>query len=210
MEKGGSEGSEQRRRRLPIRWITLAELLSIAAVAIAALTFWNSYRERASSEAERSAESAKAAHVAQILVLAATADKDGRTLGLAPRADSQTIQSQSITFPKALGLSPVETTGNARIERGWLDDALVRARHAARAPDKTVGDARLPLYIVTRFLVDGENYTDRAVYELGYATDHSLIGGTSVRLRGLSRSGAAASDAAGQSKIDALAKGRLG
>ena len=194
--------SEGKRRRVPIRWITLAELLSIAAVAIAALTFWNSYRERASDDAERSAESAKASRVAVTLVLVGTPDKAGRTLALAPRADSQTIQSQSITFPKALGLSPVETTGNARIERGWLDDALVRARHAAQAPDKTVGDARLPLYIVTHYLVDGDTHVDRAVYELGYATDHSLIGGTSVRLRGLSRSGAAGDDS-GQKRIDA-------
>ena len=197
--------SEGGRRRLPIRWITLAELLSIAAVVIAALTFWNSYRARASSEAERSAESAKASRTAQTLVLVASADKDGRVLRLAPRLDEQTIQSQTIAFPKALGLTPAETTGSARIERGWLEDALVKARHAADAPDRTIGDARLPLYIVTRYLVDGASRVDRAVYELGYATDHSLIGGTSVRLRGLSRSGSAASDAAGQKRIDAAA-----
>lgn len=198
------------RRRMPIRWVTLAETLSIAAVVIAALTFWNSYRETAASEAERTAESAKASRTAQTLVLVARADKDGRTLALAPRLDTQTIQSQTIRFPELLAMAPIETTGNARIERGWLDDALVRARHAANAPDATVGDARLPVYIVTRYLVDGDAHVDRAIYELGYATDHSFIGGTRVRLRGLSRGGAAADDASGQKRIDALAKGRLG
>ena len=192
------------RRRVPIRWITLAELLAIAAVAISALTLWNSYRERSATETEHAVESAKASRTASILILHATADKEGKLLTLAPRLDAQVVQGQTISFPKALDLSPVETTGNARIERNWLENALVRARRAAEAPDKTVGDARLPLFIVTRYLVDGDAHVDRAIYELGYATDHSFIGGTSVRLRGLSRAGSAADDGAGAKRIDSL------
>lgn len=196
--------------RVRRRWLTLGELLAIAAVAISGLTFWNSYRERTSAEVARQAESSKASRVAATLILHGTPSRDGRTLALAPRLDSQTIQSQTIAFPKALGLSPVETTGDARIERSWLEAALVKARKAADAPDKTAGDARLPLLIVTHFLVDGEPQVDRAIYELGYATDHAFLGGTTVRLRGLSRIGAVAGEAAGQARIDALAKGRVG
>ena len=196
--------------RVRRRWLTLGEILAIVAVAISGLTLWNSYRERTNADVARQAESSKATRSAATLVLKAAPDRDGRTLALSPRLDSQTIQGQTIAFPKVLGLAPVETTGDARIERSWLEAALVKARKAADAPDKTAGDARLPLLIVTRFLIDGDPRVDRAVYELGYATDHGFLSGTSVRLRGLSRVGPVASDAAGQARIDALAKGRVG
>lgn len=196
--------------RVRRRWLTLGEILAIVAVAISGLTLWNSYRERTNAEVEHRAESTKAERSAATLILKASPDRDGRTLALTPRLDSQTIQSQTITFPKALGLAAVDTTGDARIERSWLEAALVKARKAADAPDRTVGDARLPLLVVTRFLADGEAHVDRAVYELGYATEHAFLSGTSVKLRGLSRVGAVADDKAGQARIDALARGQLG
>lgn len=196
----------QEKARVRRRWLTLGELLAIAGVAISALALWNSYGERTASEAKQDAEEAVGRRKAATLVLKADADKDGRTLALSPRADSQAIQSQTIRFPAALGLQPVETSGDARIERGWLEDALVKARHAAGARPETAGDARLPLFITTVFLADGDPHTDRAVYQLGYLAEHGFLSGTSVRLRGLSRQGAAASDAAGQAQVDAMWK----
>lgn len=194
----------QEKARVRRRWLSLGETVAIIAVVISALTFWNSYRERTASEARQSATEATASRHAATLVLKATPDRDGRTLALAPRSDNQAIQSQTIHFPAALGLSPVDTSSDARIERGWIEDALVKARKEAVAKPETAGDARLPLLITTSFLADGDPHTDRAIYQLGYRTSHGLLSGTSVSLRGLSREGAAASDAAGQTRINAL------
>jgi len=194
--------------RVRRRWLTLGEILAIVAVAISALTLWNSYSERKSNEAEHKSESAQSAHKATILTLRAVADKDGSTLAISPRAESQTIQSQTVRFPASLGLSPAETSGDARIERGWFDAALVKARRAAGAEDK-LGDARLPVMIETHYSADGEDQTDRAVFELGYATSHSLLSGTEVHLRGLSRTGTVAGTDAGQKRIDALWQARM-
>ncbi|UAK25165.1 hypothetical protein [Sphingomonas nostoxanthinifaciens] len=199
--------SDPRQRR--IRWITLAELLAIVAVVISALTFWNGYRERTNAEVQRGADNRDAARRAVILVLKATADAQGHLLSLTPRSDAQAIQGQTIAFPSALGLASAETTSDARIERGWFEGALIRARKDAGAADKTPGDAHMPVLIVTRYLADGDPHVDRAVYQLGYATDHSFIGGTSVRLRGLSREEAVTSEAAGQKRVDALWKTAL-
>jgi hypothetical protein len=58
--------------------------------------------------------------------------------------------------------------------------------------------------IETHSLSDGDPHVDRAIYEVGYATSHSLLGGTDVHLRGLSRTGAVASVDAGQKRLDAL------
>ena len=186
------------------RWLTLGELLAIAGVVISALALWNSYRERTAGEAKQTAETVASQRKAATLVLKAVADKDGRTLALSPRAEEQAIQGQTIRFPAALGLQPVETSSDARIERGWLDEALVKARKEAGAKPETAGDARLPLLVTTTFLADGDPHVDRAVYQIGYRTEHGLLSGTTVRLRGLSREGAAASDVAGQKRIDAL------
>ncbi len=194
--------------RVRRRWINLGEILAIGAVAISGLTLWNSYSERKSAEAQHASESAQSAKKAVILTLNATTDKEGRTLSITPRADNQAIQSQTILFPTALGLSPADTSSDARIERGWFDNALVKARRAAGVEER-LGDARLPLVIETHYLADGEAQTDRAVFELGYATSHSLLGGTEVHLRGLSRVGSTQSDAAGQKTIDALWKTRM-
>ncbi|WP_404712685.1 hypothetical protein [Sphingomonas sp. MMS24-J13] len=194
--------------RVRRRWLNLGEILAIGAVAISGLTFWNSYAERKNNEAEHAAESAQSAKKAVVLTLRSSADKDGRTLSLTPRADNQAIQNQTILFPTALGLSPAETSGEGRIERGWFDSALVKARRAAGVEDK-LGDAKLPVVIETHYLADGDPQVDRAVFELGYATSHSFIGGTEVHLRGLARERPAASAEAGQKQIDAIWKARM-
>jgi hypothetical protein len=194
--------------RVRRRWINLGEILAIVAVAISALTLWNSYSERKSSEAAHKAESTQSARKAAILTLRAVADKDGATLALTPRADNQAIQSQTISFPTALGLSPAETSSDARIERRWFEAALVKARKAAGVEDR-IGDARVPVVIETQYLADGEAETDRAVFELGYATTHSLLGGTEIHLRGVSRVGPVGKQAPGQKKIDALWQARM-
>ena len=194
--------------RVRRRLLNLGEVIAILAVLISALTFWNSYRERTNSEAEHAQESAQSAKKAATLILKATPDKDGRTLSLAPRSDEQAIQSQTISFPAKLGLSPAETSGDARIDRGWFADALVSARKEAGVAD-TPGDARLPVMIETRFLVGGEPHTDRTVYEVGYATSHGFLSGTDVHLRGLSRTGSVKSADIGQKQIDAIWAARM-
>jgi hypothetical protein len=205
-EESPQERAEKARVRR--RWLNLGEVLAVLTFAVAALSFWNSYRERTNSEAEHASENAQSARKAGTLVLRSTPDKDGKTLMLAARAEEQAIQSQTIRFPDSLGLSPAETSGDARIERGWFDRALVKARRDAAKSD-VVGDARLPVMIETHFLADGDPHVDRAVYEIGYATDHSFLGGTNVRLRGLSRVESVANAAAGQRTIDALWKALL-
>jgi hypothetical protein len=205
-----SETPQEREEKARVRrrLLNLGEILAIGAVAISGLTLWNSYAERKANEAEHASESKQSAKKAVILTLRASADKDGRTLSLNPRADNQAIQSQTILFPSQLDLSAAETSGDGRIERNWFDSALVKARRAAGVEDK-LGDAKLPIVIETHYLADGDPQTDRAIFELGYATTHSLLGGTEVHLRGLARVGPAASDAAGQKQIDATWKARM-
>jgi hypothetical protein len=167
------------------RWITLGEALAVAAVVISALTLWNNWSERADSEATNSAQAQRAAAQAQTLVLTATASRN-RVLALEPVSASQSVQAQSIRFPKALGVPPVQTTGEPRIEADWFAEALIKARNTVGMPDNSRGDERLPVAITTTFLVDGRTHEDVAIYDIGYTIAGRLLTGHTARLRGIS------------------------
>ena len=189
------------------RWVTLGEVLAVVAVLISGLTLWNSYVERSHAEAEKAGEEKRASTRAATLLLKAEPDKDGERLGLAPIGVEQSIQSQRVEFPTALGVTRVDTTGDARIEADWFGDGLKRARHDARRKDETVGDEQVPVAITSQFIADGAMHTDVALYDLGYALDGRLIGGSRLRLRGLSRIGQA-TPATALARIDAIWKKR--
>ena len=177
--------SKQEREKAAIRkrWINLGELLAIVAVVISALTLWNNYKDRANSEAERTTEARKAETKARTLVLKGSVAKEGDRLDLVPTAADQVIQSQTILFPTALGLAPVETTGDARIEAGWFASALKKARETAK---KAPGDLRLPVAITSSYVTGDATVSDTAIYRIGYGLEGRFLGGASVKLKGLS------------------------
>ena len=189
------------------RWITLGEVLAVVAVLISALTLWNSYADRKANEGERASEQKSAGAKAATLALKSTVADEGRALTLTPVRVDQVVQSQTISFPSALGVAPIDTTGDARIEAGWFGEALKKARRAAGLDEKPKGDARLPILIVTRFLADGVEARDVSVYDLGYGLDGRLIGGATVRLRGVSLIGRM-SEAKSRERIDTLWQAR--
>ncbi|MEJ7933224.1 hypothetical protein WG907_03015 [Sphingobium sp. AN558] len=183
------------------RWITLGEVLAVIAVLISAITLylnWADRRDERTVEATRSRE--KSARAATLLLNAATASDDRLTLK--PAGPDQIVQSQSIRFPTALGIAPVDTTGDPRIEGEWFSEALKKAREKAKLPDDSVGDERLPVAIATRFIVDGDAHEEVALYDVGYGITGRLLGGHHLTLRGLSRvSAIKAADA--QAALDA-------
>ena len=168
------------------RWITLGEVLAVLAVSISALTLYLNWADKKDQRAEKAAESRKASGRAAILVLNAESVKDDR-IALKTADPDQLIQSQTIIFPRALGIAPVDTTGDPRIEAGWFESALTKARAKAKLPDDSVGDERLPVVITTRFVVGGDAHENVALYDIGYGIKGGWIAGHSVALRGISR-----------------------
>nr|WP_315381591.1 hypothetical protein [uncultured Sphingomonas sp.] len=200
--KDRAEAAKVRRR-----WITLGEVLGVAAVLISGLTLWNNWNDRRETKAEKAATEQRAsAKVAKLVLVAADAGK--QTLALKPAAPEQSVQSQTVLFPTALGVSPAETTGEPRIEGGWFEHALVKAREAAGLPDNSRGDERLPVVIVTQFLADGDPHEDVALYDVGYTISGKFLGGHSVTLRGISLVAKVKRDHA-QARLDARWKSLL-
>ena len=167
------------------RWITLAEVLGVIAVLISGLTLWNSYRQQSSDEADKAATRAQAAAEAQVLLLRASPDREGRILGLATAGTGQTIQNQTINFPGPLGVAAIDTLIEPRIEARWFEQPLLRAR---QGQDESRGDERVPVAITTAFFSGGELHRDSAIYDIGYRVEGGgLFGGHKIRMRGISR-----------------------
>jgi hypothetical protein len=198
-ETSATAAEATRRRRL--RWLTLAEIIGVAALAISGLTLWNSYQARTGTEAERTAARQARSAAAARLLLRGTPQRDGAILTLAPADAGQTVQDQRVAFPAALGIAPVSTVSEPRIEAEWIARALIRARGDG---DDSLGDARLPVLLVTSFYAGGTRHQDVAIYDLGYRIEGGgLLGGHRLRLRGLSRIESVA-PARAEARLDAL------
>ena len=192
------------------RWITLGEVLAVAAVVISALTFWNGYSERTANEAERAvadaekaAERKDAAARTQRSRLGWAAPDEGRPRALAPLDVGQAVQNVAIAFPTALRADPVDAVIAPRIEARWLTQAA-RAARDAEGDSVPSGDRRLPVAITTRFVSGGETYSDTTLYDIGYRLEGGgLLGGADARLTGLSLI-ARVPAAEAQTRLDAL------
>jgi hypothetical protein len=173
------------KKRLPLRWLTLAELVGVLALVIAGLGFWDSHRERTQADRER-AEAAREQRaeraLKQTFLMLGTPDKDGEKVRLSTVHAEQVIQTQTLWFPADIRADSVETTGNPRLEAGWIEDGLRKAVGKAGGKPKR---GRLPVGIVTVFIEDGQTRTDRAIYQLGYSLHPRVLLGAKVELEGL-------------------------
>ncbi|MET0249370.1 MAG: hypothetical protein ABW164_06540 [Sphingobium sp.] len=195
-----SEARAQEAAAIRRRWITLGEGVAVLAVLISGLTLYFNWQDKRDARTQQVAQSRKNDARAQTLVLNAAQVED-KQIDLTALDQGQLIQGQTIRFPTALSLAPVETTGRPRIEASWFADALKRARDKAGLPDDSVGDERLPVAITTRYLVEGKSHEDVALYDIGYGIAGRFLAGHRLELRGLSRvTGAKA--AAAQGAVD--------
>jgi hypothetical protein len=183
------------KKKLPLRWLTLAEVVGIAALALAGLGYWDSHREHQQQDRERAVavRDKKAAEAEQSKARAEAAQEDSLRhallltgvaangeLRLQPTRPEQVIQTQTLWFPSDVREASVATTGSPRIEAGWIEGKL---RRAAKPEDH-----RLPVVIETTFIEDGQRRTDRSLYEVGFSLHGRLVGGAKVEFEGLSLS----------------------
>ena len=186
--------SDPPRKRLPLRWLTLAEIVGVAALVLAGLGYWDSHREhaleqseRAQADRDRAAEAKareaeqKASVLKQTFLMTAAPDSSGDRLRLTAAHAEQVVQTQTLWFPSVIRADSIETTGNPRIQADWVADG---ARKAAAKSQH----GRIPVAILTTFIEDGDTKTDRAVYLMGYTLHGRLLGGPRVELEGLSLS----------------------
>lgn len=167
--------TEQARTRR--RWITLGEVVGIAALTVSGLSYWDSHQERVVAAKAKPA----AAHAGPLLLTGTLADSGAR-IDLKP-ATGEVVQTQTIRFPTMVRADAVETTGNARIEAAWFETGL---RAALKDQQVHSGRHRLAVGIETTYVGSGVTATDRAVYDLGYSLHTRLLRPDAVAIEGVS------------------------
>jgi len=175
--------NETTRKRLPFRWLTLGEIVGVLAVVIAALGLWENHREHVEAAREHAAEIAAGA-LKDTFLMTGALSHGGEVVRLTSVHPDQVIQTQTVWFPAQIRGDSVETTGNPRLEAGWIEDGVRKAASKSEAGKAKAG--RVPVGVQTVYIEDGETKTDNAVYELAYSLHPRLLLGDKVELEGLS------------------------
>ena len=165
-------------KRSPFRWLSLGEAVGVLAVIIAALGLWENHREHVEAAREHAAELAAGA-LKSTFIMTGSLDREGGSVRLAPVHPEQVIQTQTVWFPSAIRSGSVETTGNPRLEAGWIQDGLSKVAGHVKA-------GRVPVGVQTVYIDDGVTKPDNAVYELAYSLHPRFLLGDKVQLEGLS------------------------
>lgn len=168
-----SETADQARTRR--RWITLAELVAVAGVVIAALTLYLNVSDRRADEAARAAAAQKDAAAQSRVALTGTVDDASVTLK-DPRHD---ITDTTILFPKALGVgkqAPVEP----RIDAEMFRKPLLKLTDGG--PDARTG--RLPVLITTRYWDGDATRSARGLYDIIWRTHGRRFFGRALTIEG--------------------------
>jgi hypothetical protein len=168
--------------KLKIRFLTLAEIVGLAALAIAGLGYWDSHRERLDREHARADEAAEKAARSSFLFKGQVADKGDR-VRLNPADADQVIQTVTVWFPKDVRADKVEITSDPRLEAAWIADGVRKAQSKSEGKAEA---GRVPVAVETVFIQDGQTRTDDAVYNLAYSLHHRLLQADRVQLEGLS------------------------
>lgn len=176
------------------RWVSLAEIVAVAGVVIAALTLWNSWSERRDAESAKVAAESSEAKARTRVEITATVQDDGRSLLLKDAAHD--IQDARFAFPKALGVTAQKPVVDPSIDVRWFEDALLKLTDGGA--DERAG--RLPVFVTTRYWDGDVQRSATGIYDVVWRTEGRLLRGRTLRLEGLrlrQRGGT-------QARIDAL------
>jgi len=168
--------TEQARARR--RWITLGEVVGIAALIVSGLSYWDAHQERVVA-----AKVAPAVVRAGPLLLTGTLAAGGERVDLKPATAGQVVQTQTVRFPTMVRGDAVETTGSPRIEAGWFESGL---RAALKGHKVHTGRHRLAVGLETVYVSNGVAATDRALYDVGYSLHSRLLRPDAVTIEGVS------------------------
>lgn len=182
-----SETADQARMRR--RWITLAEVVGVAGLIIAALGLWMNWSDRRSDEAERTAERTGEQRQHALVTLTAMVTDGGQSLTL---ADPQhTIAAASVQLPSGLQVAAQDAMPGPRISAGWFERQLLELTDGG-ADDRS---GQLPVLVTTSWWDGPDQRRDTAIYDVLWSSHGRLIGGRRIELTGLalrSRGGSAA------------------
>ncbi|HXH15851.1 MAG TPA: hypothetical protein VNJ10_06930 [Sphingomonas sp.] len=161
------------------RWVTLAEVVAVAGVLIAALTLWTNWSEHRENEADKVAAQSSAARERSRIDLSAIVRDDGATLLL--KDARHDLQDVTITFPRALGVSPQRPPAEPVIEASWVDAPMLKLTDGG-ADDRA---GRLPVLVSVKYFDGDTTRSASGMYDVIWKTHGRRIFGRAFKLEGL-------------------------
>jgi hypothetical protein len=158
------------------RWITLGEIVAIAALIVSAVGVWIAWKSSSEDKPTRVVEQRPSVPLA----LRGTADGDGRTLTILPADSSHALEGLTVTIKNS---SPIDVGSDGRLSASDVEAAL-------KDRDKEAKDIThsLPVRIDARYVEMGKDRRGGGSYVLRYKWEGGgLFGGRSLHLTGLSR-----------------------
>lgn len=158
------------------RWVTLAEVLAIAGVVIAALGLWNNWSDRRADEADKVAAQASQTRERIRFELKGQVIDGGGAVQLL-RDDTHALGDVSVTFPSALGIAAKDAVDH-RIDRDWFAPALLKLTDGG-ADD---AEGRLPVLVRYDYSVDDVKASRTALYDIVWQTGGRVLLGRSLKI----------------------------
>jgi hypothetical protein len=167
-----SETESERRRR----WITLGELIALAALIVSALGVWISWKSSDGDKETRVVEQ----HQPIPLTLRARREDDGTRLEISPVESSHALESLTVTLP---GATPIQVGSDGELAASDVESALKGRENEPK--DRTLS---VRVRIDTRYVEMGKDKKASGAYTLRYMwKGGGLFGGRSLHLVSLSR-----------------------
>ena len=168
-----SETESQRQRR---RWITIGEVIALAALLVSAAGVWISWKNNDADKPARIVEQRESIP----LTLRARREDDGTRLEISPVEPSHALESLAV---KIGGAAPISVGSD-----GELTASDVAAALSARDSEPKNQTLSVKARIEARYVEAGKDRTASGSYTLRYQwKGGGLFGGRSLHLVGLSR-----------------------
>lgn len=171
-----SETPDQAKTRR--RWLSLAEMVGVAGVLIAALTLWLGWANRHEEVVAKQAETSAAARDRARVDLTATVAEGGRTLRIADARHD--LRDLRITFPAALGVGP-QRPAEMAIDATWIAEPLLRLTDGGT--DARTG--RLPVLLAVDYWDGDAVRTATGLYDIVWRTEGRVLRGRALTLEAL-------------------------
>lgn len=167
-----SETESERRRR----WVTLGELIALAALIVSAIGVWISWKNSDNGKKTEVVEQRQSIP----LTLRAKRENDGQSLAISPVEENQALESLAVTLS---GSSPITVGSDGELSASDVESAL--KGHESDPKDRALS---IRAQIETRYVEFGKDRKASGAYTLRYMwKGGGLFGGRSLHLIGLSR-----------------------
>ncbi|WP_242139006.1 hypothetical protein [Sphingomonas sp. TREG-RG-20F-R18-01] len=160
------------------RWVSLAEIVSVAGVAIAGLGLWLTWSDHRSEQAEKQTQSVTESREHARYVVKASVARNGDIL--IERDDRHPLGDVAVVFPAALGI-PAQTSPTQTISRSWYERALLAATDGG--DDRKAG--KLPVLLTVHYWNDDAPRTVSGIYDIVWATKGRLLFGRELKTEAL-------------------------